>query len=106
MEIKQEWEEFITTMSKRMAEFDKRGAEILYADLIKEYPPDKSSLEWSKAYIGLNHSASKFAHVCLEQNRLGEAILVNELMEAMGEALSHIRNQIRIPKEFVKEVKF
>jgi hypothetical protein len=103
--VEQEWKRFIEDIATKMAEFDVEGATHLRCNLTTEAPPDKQTLEWSKAYVNLQHYAIQFIHVCTTQQRMREAFAVSYTMQGLNDILLEMRRE-PTSSEFCKQVQF
>lgn len=105
MTIEHEWKVFIEDVANKLAEFDEVGAKHMRCTLTAEAPSDKQTLEWSKAYVNLQHYAMQFVHVCATQQRMREAFAVSRTMQGLNDLLLEIKSTPP-PSEFCKQVQF
>lgn len=105
MTIESEWKTFIEDIATKMSEFDEEGAKRMQYELTREVPSDKQSLEWSKAYVNLQHCTMEFIHVCVTQQLMREAFAVSRTMQGLNELLLELRGE-PTPSEFCKHVQF
>lgn len=100
-----EWKCFIEDIATKMAVFDEEGAKQLRHDLTTKAPPDKQSLEWSKAYVNLQYYTVEFLHVCTTQQRMREAFIVSRTLQELNDLFLALKDE-PTPSEFCKHVQF
>lgn len=108
MDIETKWKEFVEEISSKMETSDAIGAMLLRETLLRNIPPNKASMEWAKAYVTFQHNCFEFVDFCRKVGKTKEALLILSLMEDTNNALmvSALEEDIKVTKEFVKEVKF
>lgn len=109
MSIRNRWIAFINSEADKMKRTDPKGAELFRKVQKANIPDDENSLEWGMAYVRANQAMVALLDVYSKQGRHEEGyILSSFLLELNGELgeLSRRSKMVRVPKEFVKEVKF
>jgi hypothetical protein len=58
------------------------------------------------AYIRAQQAMIEFLNVCTKHGRPEDGLIISHYMLELNEALAGSKKTVRVPREFVKEVKF
>jgi hypothetical protein len=93
-------------MAERMEVDDPHGALLFRRINEANIPPDEASLEWGVAYIRAQQAMMELLSVCTKHGRPEDGLIISHYMLELNEALAGSKKTVRVPREFVKEVKF